>query len=72
MSVIIKKLMIMSLIIILIVMILIITKKDSILYKPYKINENDTLLISEKQEKVFLPYSLQDLVQFTKDSDKKC
>lgn len=45
-------------------------KKDSILYKPYKINENDTLLISEKQEKVFLPYSLQDLVQFTKDSDK--
>ncbi len=38
-------------------MILIITKKDSILYKPYKINENDTLLISEKQEKVFLPYS---------------
>lgn len=45
-------------------------KKDSILYKPYKINENDTLLISEKQEKVFLPYSLQDLAQFTKDADK--
>lgn len=45
-------------------------KKDSILYKPYKINENDTLLISEKQEKVFLPYSLQDLAQFTKNSDK--
>lgn len=44
--------------------------KEDILYKPYKLNENDTLLISEKQDKIFLPYTLQDLNNFTSISEK--
>lgn len=43
---------------------------NNILYTPYKVKENDTLLISEKQEKVFLPYTLSDLSEFTKDTEK--
>jgi len=43
---------------------------NNTLYTPYKIQENDTLLISEKQEKVFLPYTLSDLSEFTKDTEK--
>lgn len=45
-------------------------KEENILYTPYKINENDTLLISEKQEKIFLPYTLKDLSNFTATSEK--
>lgn len=43
---------------------------ENILYKPYKLQENDTLLISEKQEKIFLPYTLQDLSNFISTSEK--
>ena len=45
-------------------------KEDDILYKPYKIQENNTLLISEKQEKIFLPYTLSDLSKYTVDEEK--
>ena len=44
--------------------------KEDILYKPYKIQENNTLLISEKQEKIFLPYTLSDLSKYTVDTEK--
>ena len=46
------------------------TEVENVLYKPYKIQENDTLLISEKQEKIYLPYTLSDLAQYTQDTDK--
>lgn len=45
-------------------------KNEDILYKPYKIQENNTLLISEKQEKIFLPYTLSDLSKYTVDTEK--
>ena len=45
-------------------------KNEDILYKPYKIQENNTLLISEKQEKIFLPYTLSDLSKYTIDTEK--
>ncbi len=41
-----------------------------VLYKPYKISENDTLLISEKQQKIFLPYTLAELSTYTNSSEK--
>ncbi len=44
--------------------------KEDVLYKPYKIQENNTLLISEKQEKIFLPYTLSDLSKYTVDTEK--
>jgi len=43
---------------------------NEVLYKPYKIQENDTLLISEKQEKIYLPYTLSELAEYTKDTEK--
>lgn len=47
-----------------------VNKKENVLYKPYKIQENNTLLISEKQEKIFLPYTLSDLSKYTVDTEK--
>lgn len=41
-----------------------------VLYKPYKISENDTLLISEKQQKIFLPYTLAELSNYTVSENK--
>ena len=46
------------------------SSNEDILYKPYKIQENNTLLISEKQEKIFLPYTLSDLSKYTIDTEK--
>jgi len=47
-----------------------IAEVNEVLYKPYKVQENDTLLISEKQEKVYLPYTLSELAEYTKDTEK--
>lgn len=46
------------------------SETNEVLYKPYKVKENDTLLISEKQEKVYLPYTLSELAEYTKDTEK--
>ena len=45
-------------------------KNEDILYKPYKIQENNTLLISKKKKKIFLPYTLSDLSKYTIDTEK--
>lgn len=45
------------------------SNEDTPLYKSYKIQENNTLLISEKQAKVFLPYTLKDLYKFSENNE---